>query len=302
MLPQGKKSTVTVETTECGIAVRKSYNDNGDPAAKCAREVAFYRWYEALGAIPRLLECKCPTSILVERLTGTPLSDWQQGKSDATVASVSTQHGSNVAAMLQHALPEDVRSQILCEFPGEASLRSMAGATLEIVQAHVDNNPDFDIPEIREALLAARRVLDVGGFWGEEVLCKLDWNAGNTIVDGDTISGYIDFEQAFLGNRLIFIGTVIDHINILSWPNVVMGLQEPGIVVLPAAQQYAAACFSMCYKIRGCCRDGEITFFTPQRLVSKFQSMKRMIEEAEQSHAETTSETAPSAASEASDA
>ena len=53
-LPQGNKSVVT--PTADGLGIRKAYNENGNPHAKYARELGFYRHYGDSPLIPDLLE------------------------------------------------------------------------------------------------------------------------------------------------------------------------------------------------------------------------------------------------------
>jgi hypothetical protein len=281
-LPQGKKSKVTVDTAGGKAVVRKAYNSNGDPSTKCQREVAFYRWYEGVAGVPRLHAAECPTHILIELLDGTPLSVWHADKSESEIAALSLDHGRNMASFLHHSPADALSVSIKKNFPDMTDFRSVVDSTLSTVETYVNGNPGFDRPEIRQIVRLSRSVVETTAFWGQEILCKLDWNSGNVIVKDGSIAGYVDFEQSFFGNRIAFVGTLIDHINVLSWPQVRRGIESCGHVMPPANLQYAAACFSMCYKIRGCCRDGKITYFTPERLLVKFQEMRAMIEKAEQ--------------------
>ena len=60
------------------------------------------------------------------------------------------------------------------------------------------------------------------------------WNPDNCVVNADkTVRGFIDFEQAFVGTATLFLGTLIDHINILNWPQVKTALLQSGVDALP---------------------------------------------------------------------
>ena len=114
--------------------------------------------------------------------------------------------------------------------------------------------------------------IDVAG----NVLCKLDWNPGNIIVDGTEISGLIDFEQSFWGTKEIFWGTVLDHISLLSWQMVVAGAKAK-IGELPDKEQLRnGAFFSMWYKMIAGYRGGPLGYFTPERVTEKFLKMEKM--------------------------
>jgi hypothetical protein len=208
--------------------------------------------------MPRLVESSPPTHILIELLRSEPISVWHKGKSPDEIKKLSRAHGRNVGRFLQHVPSDEATASARENFPGDLALKEVAERTLGVVADHLKRNAAFDLPELHGALARAREALSIDGFWGEEVLCKLDWNAGNTIVADGKIIGYVDFEQSFFANRAIFLGTVIDHINVLSWLEVREGIGEVcGDLPSPQAQ-YAAACFSMCRKILGCCRDGRI--------------------------------------------
>jgi hypothetical protein len=276
-LPQGKKSTVTVEQIGGALCVRKEYNDNGDPREKCLRETAFYTCYAGLPFLPKLLESRPPAHILIELLRGEPASTWHRDKAPEEIADLSRAHGRNIGGFLKHVPSDAVRKSARKVFPGGLTLKAVAARTLGLVADHLARDPAFDLPELHGSVDRAREVLNMHGFWGEEVLCKLDWNAGNTIVSDGKIAGYVDFEQSFFANRATFVGTVADHINVLSWPEVRAGIEEIcGDLPAPEAQ-YAAACFSMCRKILGCCGHGRIGYFTPERLLRKFETLRALL-------------------------
>ena len=277
-LIQGNKSQVSLELVDGLPCVRKRYNDNGDPRKKCLRELAFYRWYAGLSAIPKLVAHDCPIAITLERLEGMPLSVCHQALTQMQLNALSHAHGHHMGQFLRHEPSSAVEAAARQNFPGSHDIETLVAHMVDVIGKHLDANPEFQREEIRHAVESTQRVLALDRFWGEPTLCKLDWNASNVLVNNGTISGYIDFEQAFFGNRIVFIGTIIDHINVLSWTHVRRGI-EAACGALPSVEiQKAAANFSMCYKLVGCCHDGKITFFTPERLVTKFSAMNRGIE------------------------
>lgn len=72
-LPQGNKSVVT--PTADGLGIRKAYNENGNPHAKYARELGFYRHYGDSPLIPDLLEClPQEPAIVMTKPPGVPCS------------------------------------------------------------------------------------------------------------------------------------------------------------------------------------------------------------------------------------
>ncbi len=62
----------------------------------------------------------------------------------------------------------------------------------------------------------------------EELLIKADCNVDNTLSDGETLTGIIDWEQACIGSRWIHYGIVLDHTHFLDWDAVRTGLEEVG--------------------------------------------------------------------------
>ncbi len=281
MIHQGKKSEVSAETIDGELCIRKQYNDNGNPRDKCLRETAFYNCYAGVPGLPRLIADSCPTHIVIEYVQGEPLSVWHRGKSEKQLDELSRAYGRHIGLFLLHEPASATMESIRREFPGDTSLATLADRMFAALRSHLKAEPAFDLPALHRAVEKAGDILALSGFWGEEALCKLDWNAGNTIVASDGISGFVDFEQSFFGNRAVFVGTVIDHINVLRWSEVRKGIESARGPLPSVDVQYSAACFSMCYKILGACRNGEITYFTPERLLWKFEDMRRTIERAE---------------------
>ena len=56
-------------------SVKKTYNQNDDPAGKFRREVGFYRHYERSRLIPTLLGSSPDAFIVIERVTGDLMHD-----------------------------------------------------------------------------------------------------------------------------------------------------------------------------------------------------------------------------------
>ncbi len=69
MKPPGPGRTSQIDYLPDG-SVRKTYNQNGDPAGKYRREVGFYRHYGGSQLIPTLLDSSPDAFIVIERVTG----------------------------------------------------------------------------------------------------------------------------------------------------------------------------------------------------------------------------------------
>ena len=72
-LEQGKKSQVTLVEYHGESCVCKHYNTNGDPYAKCQREVGFLTWYSDIPSIPRLLEVEGDDKLIMSYIPGQTL-------------------------------------------------------------------------------------------------------------------------------------------------------------------------------------------------------------------------------------
>ena len=152
---------------------------------------------------------------------------------------------------------------------------------IETVEEYIEKKADFDLLELRREVDRASSILGASGFWDEALLYKLNWNAGNIIIERNAISGYVDCEQSFFGNRLALIGAAIDHINVLSWTHARAGLRAKIDSLLDMKLLMEPASYSMCDKIYGCCHDGKIEFFRPGKLCQEFKKMNGMIKDAD---------------------
>ena len=73
------------------------------------------------------------------------------------------------------------------------------------------------------------------------MMCKTDWSASNMLVQGDTVTCLYDFDTAYPGNRLTFLGDILCSTSVrLDWPAVREGLVSAGVAI-PAPGDLAAA-------------------------------------------------------------
>lgn len=198
-MPQGNKSVVT--PTADGLGIRKAYNENGNPYAKYAREVGFYRHYGDSPLIPDLLECQPQEpAIVITKAPGVLCSAVRLSASERCRLSEDYAHkvmdllsvgGDMNALKASHFLDvgaEDLRTEVLAaldRYPtdsrlSEQILRGLRDAVQEVVIS-------------------------------KEMLIKLDWNASNVFINDGAISQFIDFEQSFIGTREMLAGILLHN-------------------------------------------------------------------------------------------
>ena len=199
ILPQGNKSVVVSQVKSGKACVWKEYNDNGLRSIKCRREVAFYEWFRGIEAIPQLVEVACPKGIWISRVPGEQLASWVRNAAPVDRVRVSQQHGQLLGGLLTHSPDDDRKTAALelLEASGAVAWESFAKQTIDNVHNHFTADTRFDTLELHQAAERAATIIATKGFWGEPIVCKLDWNAGNTLIASNDISGYVDFEQSF---------------------------------------------------------------------------------------------------------
>lgn len=277
-LPQGNKSTVEMQIRNGNNCICKKYNNNGSKEVKFNREIAFYKWFQGIESIPKIEEIDFPNAIWMNYLSGEQLTSWAI-KNDHMLEQISRNHGKLISEFIKHEPIKNQRSDAmdLLNKSGANSWCEFAKNVISKVQKYFFMDSNYNIPEILTIIECAKQVIETDGYWGRDTVCKLDWNAGNIIIFNNEIKGYVDFEQSFQGTRLIFLGTIIDHINILNWRFVKDGLSDK-FEALPSNNQLLnASAFSLIYKIHGCCNDGKILFFTPNGILNKWKHLNKTI-------------------------
>ena len=198
-LPQGRKSLV--EILPDGKTVRKTYNANDDPAAKYRRELGFYRKYASSYLIPKLRDYEQDQYILIERVTGERLADLLP-----------------LSVERLEALTQDYVEQLLRLFDQGSSLSDQfkeyyyggcgAQDNLEALIEGLDRlSRNYPGNPILADLVSSLERVEIS----EELLIKLDWNAGNLFLSEGRIHKIVDFEQAFIGTKSILVGVLLHN-------------------------------------------------------------------------------------------
>ena len=227
-IAQGARSEVRIETIDGQRCVTKRYNDYRDPPnVKLARELAFYRAYAAVPILPKLVAYREPDTITVAHVAGKRLIDViESGASADTIRAVSAHYGAVLAQFFESSTS-----------PDETAARSHIAATVDRVKATLKRHPDWESASVRRALAGFDALADAA----PPMMCKTDWSASNMLVCDDTITCLYDFDTAYPGNRLTFLGDILSSASIrLDWPAVRAGLTSRG-VAMPAPESLAAA-------------------------------------------------------------
>ncbi|MYB36872.1 MAG: hypothetical protein F4Y26_05665 [Gammaproteobacteria bacterium] len=230
-LPQGNKSVVT--PTADGLGIRKAYNENGDPHAKYAREVCFYRHYGDSPLIPDLLDClPQEPAIVMTKAPGAPCS------------------AIRLSASERCRLSEDYAQKVMDLLSVEGDMNALKGRPfLDVgaqdlradVLAALDRYPTDSRPS--ERILHRLRGAAQEIFISKEMLIKLDWNASNVFINDGAISQFIDFEQACIGTSEMLAGILL-HNPFWHARSVFEVLQRRGFLSQPVASMATWVHFS----------------------------------------------------------
>ena len=206
----------------------KRYNAYRDPPdVKLARELAFYRAYASVPILPRLVAHREPDTITVSHVAGERLIDLIESAADGTdIRAVSANYGV--------ALSQFFNSQAV---PDEGSAGACIAARVGDIHAALRRHPRWGSAPVRHQLGALDRLAGAA----PAKMCKTDWSASNMLVQGDTVTCLYDFDTAYPGNRLTFLGDILCGASVhLDWPAVRGGLVSAG-VPMPAPGDLAAA-------------------------------------------------------------
>lgn len=191
-LPQGNKSHVAYGARQDSVV--KRYNGNGDPFAKCAREVAFYRCYRDAAVLPRLIGSGADW-IEITTAPGVRIADL----SEPQRRTLTSAYAEALVRLFAEAPEPNAAARRSC---GATSARVTRDLSYSGIVAYRTASGPSDV---LDALLfsLARVVLT------RDVLAKLDWNSANAFAAGNSISAFIDFEQTFIGTREMLTGAVL---------------------------------------------------------------------------------------------
>ena len=210
----------------------KRYNAYRDPpGVKLARELAFYRAYASVPILPRLVAHREPDTITVSHVAGARLIDLIESGADATdIRAVSANYG----VVLGQFFNSDA-------VPDGRSARSYIAAKVNQIHAALDRLPRWRSAPVRHGLSSLGDLAKAA----PPMMCKTDWSASNMLVQGDTVTCLYDFDTAYPGNRLTFLGDILCSTSVrLDWAAVREGLVSAGVAIPAPGDLAAAAHFS----------------------------------------------------------
>lgn len=229
-IAQGARSGVRIALVDGSRCVVKQYNAHrGQPADKLHRELAFYGAYANVPILPELIGHQEPDTITLRHVDGVRLIDRieSQALSDQDVREVSASYGEVLA---QFFAPSATA-------PSRKVAKSSIAATLSEIDAALKRHPAWQTAPIRADIPALRTLSDATpAMW-----CKTDWSASNMLVDGNKVTCLYDFDTAYVGNRLTFLGDILCGASLhLDWPAIRAALASRG-VPMPEPNCLAAA-------------------------------------------------------------
>lgn len=194
---QGRKSRIDFLSDG---SVRKTYNQNDDPADRYRREVGFYRHYGGSRLIPILLDSSPDEYIVIERVTGDLMRDVDLTTVDLDL--LTDLYVDAIVHLFNVPAPcPDLKDRY---FRGRGADENLA--LLRDSLSRLASNDD-DCASILKALGENVAKVELS----DEVLIKLDWNPWNLFLRDRVVHKFIDFEQAFLGSREILVGVLLHN-------------------------------------------------------------------------------------------
>lgn len=269
-IPQGARSTVRTVTLDGAPCIEKRYNDRKDPpAVKLDRERAFYAHYDGLDLIPRLVSFSEPDTVVVSRLEGHRLIDLiQSGTPDLDRSTIS------------HDLGRQIHRFFTWKVSDTAFLASGRAHIRTIIQQARDaaaSDPSFQVPILEASLRDLDLVLNVEAEWMTPMACKVDWSAANTFVEDDAVTGLFDFDTAYPGTSLSFLGDVyrscflhLDPIGFLR------GLVSAGMTLPSPDCLIAAASLSQWQVALADFHDNRFGWLNAERMRMKLGEIRRL--------------------------
>lgn len=169
--------------------------------------------------------------ITVSYVAGERLIDMIVPGADPTdIRAVSANYGAVLAQFLDSPGP-----------PGEGPARAYIAGRVGDIHAALRRCPRWQSAPVRRGLSALDELADAA----PPMMCKTDWSASNMLMQGDTVACLYDFDTAYIGNRLTFLGDILCSTSVrLDWPAVREGLVSAGVAMPASAHLAAAAHFS----------------------------------------------------------
>ena len=233
-LPQGARSVAQLVTVDGRRCVRKRYNAYRDPpAVKLARELRFYRTYANVPVLPMLVGHREPDTITVGHVAGRRLIDEIESER------FDGKHARTLSAHYGEVLSEFFEPSPSASGRAESTdyIAAVVGRIKEALERHANWR--------REPILLAAARLEALVDAAPPMLGKTDWSASNMLVHDGRVTCLYDFDTAYPGNRLTFLGDILRGASLhLDWPAIRNGLISQGVAMPDPAQLAMAAHFS----------------------------------------------------------
>ena len=201
LLYHGRKSRIDYLPD---VSIRKTYNQNDDPAGRFRREVEFYRHYGGSRLIPALLDSSPDEYIVIERVAGDLMRDVDLKTVDLDL--LTDRYVDAIAHLFNVPAPcTDLKDWYFRGRGADENLDSLHDRLSRLASNGDDCAPIFKVLGENVAKVEL----------SDEVLIKLDWNPGNLFLRDGVVHKFIDFEQAFLGSREILVGVLLHN---PAWP------------------------------------------------------------------------------------
>jgi aminoglycoside phosphotransferase (APT) family kinase protein len=265
---RGLKSDTCVVACDGGSAVLKIYNERGGaPVAKRVRE------WTALGALADVPFVPRPIAqgdrwLLMEQLPGRTLRTAWDGLDAVGRRRLSEDLGvayARIAIATQQTSAHDaIRASRPDHWPDSLPDTLSAIERLLRTEERV-SSPAFSAAAERIRTLAPG---------DPPLLVKADGNADNALVEGEAITGLVDWEQACVGDRWTWYGIVLDHAHFFDWPAVRTGLESAGGAWSRDDEERVLASGFLCVWRKIIEFDARSTWFSdPGRQVSRMSAM-----------------------------
>ena len=233
-VPQGARSVAQVVTVDGRRCVRKRYNAYRDPpAVKLARELRFYRTYSNVPVLPSLVGHREPDTITIAHVGGKRLIDEiESERFDAKDArTVSAHYGEVLSEFFEPSSSAAGRAESV------DYVAAVVGKVKEALERHANWR--------REPILLAAANLEALVDAAPPMLGKTDWSASNMLVHDGRVTCLYDFDTAYPGNRLTFLGDILCGASLhLDWPAIRDGLTSRGVAMPNPSRLATAAHFS----------------------------------------------------------
>ena len=239
MLQQGARSTVTRDLYHDIDCIHKVYNDQkADKRTKLKNELLFYQRYSELDIIPKFIATD-EESIWVEYRDGERHIDLVRAGIDLERNhQLSLDYGKKAAAFLTF----DRQNPLQDPFDLPSYMTSIIDRFHE-VKTH--NARHFRVYKDHLEAYLTRLFLFNDPYWLAPMISKSDFSSSNLFISGNEVTCIYDFDTAYLVNRIIFMGDMLNSCLHLDWPLVKQGLIETSGPLPPPSRPATLSISSM---------------------------------------------------------